>query len=188
MQKNVIVAALMVLVLTACASGPSLRFDVDPNADFSSYKTYGFVAEPGTDKAGYSTLITSHFKTAIRDEMDARGYRFSDSNPDLLVNFFANVVERETTRVVTEPTVATAYYGYRFGVYRTFPSYGTTTETVSYQEGTLNVDVVDASAKQLIWEGIAEGRVRRKGMENPREAISAAIDQLFDQFPVPESS
>lgn len=50
----------------------------------------------------------------------------------------------------------------------------------------MNVAVVDAAAKRLLWEGIAEGRVKRKAMSNPAEAISRVIDQLFEEFPLPK--
>jgi hypothetical protein len=35
----------------------------------------------------------------------------------------------------------------------------------------------------MIWEGIAQGRVRDADMDNPREAISSVVTQLFARFP-----
>ena len=37
--------------------------------------TYNFVAEPGTNRGGYSTPITGYFKNAISRELNARGYK-----------------------------------------------------------------------------------------------------------------
>src|SRR5476649_2424427 len=58
--------------LAGCAPTPTLHSDYDRGADFSSYRTYAYANPVGTDKAGYSSLITLHFKTAIDAEMSAR--------------------------------------------------------------------------------------------------------------------
>ena len=36
---------------------------------------------------------------------------------------------------------------------------------------------------QLIWEGVAEGRITRDDMDNPRVAIDAVDAELFQRFP-----
>ena len=35
---------------------------------------------------------------------------------------------------------------------------------------------------QLIWEGVAEGRVSESAMKNPRAAIDAVVAELFQRF------
>ena len=57
-------------------------------------------------------------------------------------------------------------------------------ETVRYRTGTANIDVVDLSRKQVVWEGIAEARLTDKIMRDPRTAISNVITEMFLQFPV----
>jgi hypothetical protein len=186
-RRNLAAAALFCLAaaLSACASGPEIRTHADPTAQLSSYRSYGFVAEPGTNRAGYSTPVTSYFMQAIRREMDARGYRYTATAPDLLVNFSANAIERAEVRTQRAPGYGySGYYGYRRGLYAV-PVAGpiAEVETVHYKVGTANVDVVDAARKQLIWEGVAEGRLSNKVMANPEPAISAAITDMFAQFP-----
>jgi hypothetical protein len=78
----------------ATTSGPKTRIDYDRSADFSVYRTYGFPKETGTDRGGYSTLVTSYLKGAMSSQMEARGYKYSEDHPDLLVNFFMNTRER----------------------------------------------------------------------------------------------
>ena len=56
-------------------------------------------------------------------------------------------------------------------------------QTVRYKVGTANVDVVDLSKKQVVWEGIAEARLTDKMMKDPRTAISGVITEMFLQFP-----
>ena len=183
------VASLLICGLSACATGPTYRSDYDRSADFSSYETYAFVEEPGTEKAGYSTLITGHFKDAITRQMNALGYRYTEDDPDLLINFAANVEDVVDVRTRRTPTVGVSvgyggYYGYRTGLYGTFPMYSTEVDTVRYQEGTANVDVIDAGDRRLIWEGIAEGRLTEKAMADPRTAIANTIAGIFEQYPL----
>ena len=185
-MKRLILVGLL-LIASGCASGPSYRTDYDPSVDFRSYQTFAFMEELGTDKAGYSTLVTQHFKSAISREMLALGYELSDQDPDLLVNFSAT--SRENTEVRSRPTTTIGvgygrgYYGYRTGLYSTFPLYGTEVDTVSYKVGTVNIDVVDAQRKMLVWEGIAEGRLRESVLQNPRPAIDSIVTDLFARFP-----
>jgi hypothetical protein len=181
--------ALGALVLAGCAAPkPTLRSDYDRSADFATYRTYSYVDPVGTDKAGYSSIITQHFKSAIDNEMSARGYRKVDSNPDLLVNFSANATEKVDVRSTPTPTMGMGvgyggYYGYRGSMYGAWPMYTNDVSTVRYQVGTLNVDVVDARRKQLVWEGVAEGKLRKETMQNPEPAIRSVINQLYQTYP-----
>lgn len=174
-----------ILWLSACATGPNVRSDQAPEANLSAYRTFGFMADLATDRAGYTSLVTQHMKAAISAEMTARGYIFSEQQPDLLINFNSNVQQR--TDVRSTPTAAVPYYGYyhyRRGYYSPFPYYQTEVETVHYKVGTVNIDLVDASKKQLVWEGIAEGVLRQQDLQQPREATARVVNQIFTQFPV----
>jgi hypothetical protein len=35
---------------------------------------------------------------------------------------------------------------------------------------------------QLIWEGVAEGRITKDDMQNPRVTIDAVVAELFQRF------
>jgi len=176
-----LLVAPMLAVLVACASGPRIRTDMDPAANFSIYRTYNFSSEPGTDRAGYSTLITSRFKRAVSREMEARGYTLAE-NPDLLVNFFTSV--RDATSVQSTPVVVGMdYYRYRNGLYVAWPLYGNDVRTTRYSIGTASIDVVDAARKQLIWEGMAEGRLSSKVQKDPGPAIDKAVAEIFARYP-----
>src|SRR5688572_18088147 len=55
--------------------------------DLSSYRTFGYFKALGTDTHGYQSLVTQALKSATRAQMEARGYRYADVDPDLLLNF-----------------------------------------------------------------------------------------------------
>lgn len=186
MRITLAIAAL--LILQGCTSGPELRADYDRSVDFSAYQTWAFMDELGTDRAGYRSLVTQHFKDAIQREMDALGYRYSEDDPDLLVNFAASA--REKTEVRSRPSSTMTmgvgyggYYGYRGGMYGSWPMYQNEVETVNYKVGTANIDVVDAERMQLVWEGLAEGRLRDEVLDNPKPAIDNLVNELFKRYP-----
>ena len=184
--------ALLVLLplLAACVSGPSLRIDRAPGADLSDAESYGWVAELGTDRAEYETIVTTRLKRAIGAALEARGLRYEEEDPDLRINFYVNLVERQEVRRMPRagmgPDIGFAggfgtYHGYRMGLYDPWPDYDL--EVQEYQEGTLTIDVVDAASQRLAWEGVAEGRVTRKVVEAPDDALDSAVGKLFEQFP-----
>lgn len=177
-------AILLAALATGCATGPDYRVDYDPSVDFKQYRTFGYFEQLGTDQAGYSSLVTQHFKNATRREMEKLGYTYTETNPDLLLNFNATSTEMSEVRSRPAPMMTyPGYYGYRGMMYTPFPMYQTEVETVNYKVGTVNIDVVDAERKMLLWEGRAEGKLTKKAMENPRAAIDAVVTELFARYP-----
>lgn len=179
------VCTVALAALAGCAANPSadIRVNAAPDANFSGYSTFGFPEQTGTDRGGYSTLVTSYFKSAVKEQMEMRGYHFVDENPDLLVNFFAKVHERTETRSEPAYSAGFGYYGYRYGLYSAWPLYDSEVRTVTYPIGTANIDIVDARKKQMIWEGVAQGRISDEDMDHPRESISRVVTQLYARFP-----
>jgi len=182
--SGLLLLSIALAVLAGCApSRPTIRTDSDRSVDFSSFESYGFPDELGTDRAGYSTLITDYFRDAVHREMRSRGYRYTQVNPGLLVNFFANVQDVTALRSRPNAWVACGYYGYRYGMYSAWSGYGENADTVQCKPGTANIDIVDAGRNQLIWEGVAEGRLTRTVMENPHSAIDSVVADLFSRYP-----
>ena len=174
---------MLVIGLAACASGPEIRVDGDPGANIPAYGTFGYFASVATDKAGYSTILTGRLKAAATRELEAKGYKYSESNPELLVNFYVNVVDK--TEVYSTPSVSAGYgsYGYRTGMYGAWSGYPRDIETRNYRQGTLSIDVVDASRKALVWQGIAEARVTSKMRENPGQTLDNIVTEVLQSFP-----
>lgn len=180
-----LLAAIAALGLSACTSGPDIRADGDPGANLSSYKTFGFYDRVATDTNSYTTIISARLKDAARREMEMRGYTYAQSDPQLLVNFNVNIQNRQDIRSTPAAGVGVGYYGYRAGMYGVWGGYPQEIETVNYQEGTLNIDLVDAAKKQLVWQGTAQGRIDRKAVENPGPAVDKVVSEIFAKYPVP---
>ena len=184
-MKTLLALVAVSFALAACESGPKIRANTDATANFAQYKTYTFPEKLGTDRDGVSTPLTSYFKEAVRREMDARGYQFVEGGTaDLLVNFHANARENVDVRSSPSMSYGAGYYGYRGGMYGGgWYGGGTDVETVRYKVGTANIDVVDASKRLLVWEGIAEGKLTDKVMKDPRGAVNLVVTEIFKRYP-----
>ncbi len=166
-----------------CASGPQVRADYDRTADFARYRTYGFVAEAGTDTGGFRTLATQSLQAAASHEMEARGYRRADT-PDLLLNFKGKLEEKTDIQSTPGPYYGPGW-GYRgwggapWGAY----GYGNEVSTRRYKVGTLVMDVIDREKRQAVFQGGLEGVVTRKMLEDPQAVIREAVATIFRQYP-----
>jgi Domain of unknown function (DUF4136) len=176
LRNGLLVASAVLLV--ACATVPEIRRDTNPAADFASYKTFGYFSPLATDRAGYESVLTSRLKDATRRAMESKGYVYSETHPDLLLNFFANVQEKQEIRSM--PTTL-GYYGYRRGYYGGFGL--SSIETYSYQEGTLTIDLVETKRKLLVWQATAEGTVSSEARRNPGPVIDATVAEMMTPLP-----
>jgi hypothetical protein len=174
---------LGLLMITACTSGPTIRSNMDTTVDFHRFRTFGFINPLATDREGYQTLISQQLVRSAERELIARGLQRSDTNPDLLVNFSANLDQR--LRVTQTPaTTAGSMTRHRRGFYNTWPMYQQT-EIRQYTQGTLGIDVVDAARMQLIWEGFAIGRVTQSTTNNLGPVLNDAVVEILREFPLP---
>jgi hypothetical protein len=171
-------AIIIAFVSYGCASGP--RVYAHSAADFSpsAYRTFGFLRAKKTDGEAYaySTLLTQHLEAATTRELQSRGYQPS-AEPDLLVNF--HVVATDKVEVRQTPS---AYYGWRRGYAWNGMGYGS--EVRSFTQGTLYIDLVDLARNQLVWEGVAVGRVTEEKLKDPEPAITGAVAAIFARFPL----
>jgi len=186
-QRRALVAAAVVLI-AACATTPTIYRETNPDATFSSYKTFAFLSPLATDKFPYESLLTQHLKDATRHTMESKGYVFTSGTPDLLLNFYVNLQDKQDVRAIPGPPAAYVgyaggYYGYRAGYYRVYRT--ATIETVNYKQGTLTIDLVDAKQKVLAWTATAEGRVSSDALKNPGPAIDALVGNMM--MPVPSA-
>lgn len=176
------ITTVFIIVISGCASGPTIRTNFNKSTDFSAYTTFGFVSELGTDRAGYSTIITKNFKDAVRTELESRGYAYTETDPDLLVNFYTNVRSEASVQNIHMPTIGTGYYDYRTGLY-TAPTFNDQVYVDHYRIGTANIDIVDAKRKQLIWGGVAEGMLTNEVMNDISTAIHRVVARMFVNYP-----
>ena len=178
--------AVTALLLSACASTPNTFYNSDPGVDFSQYNSFGFFPQLSTDKAQYQSLVSNFLKVAVAQEFDKRGFVHDEENPQLRVNFYINTQDKIKTSQV--PTAGGGYYGYRDPFYDPWGGYGMgvsyETRVDQFTEGTLNIDVVDVSTNQLVWEGSIVGKLSDKDIRNMEQTVDEAVVSVMSGFPV----
>lgn len=173
---------LLVMLTVGCASSPRITTDSDPSADFSRYRTFAFHEPLAVESQGYATPASERMRSAARQQMEARGYVYSESAPDLWVNINAYMSER--TDIVSTPTLQHSfYYSYRARSYVAVPYWTNRSDVYNYTEGTLNVDLVDARARRLVWEGVAVGRMARMTPADRAQRIDSTMAEIFARYP-----
>jgi hypothetical protein len=176
-------AACAAVLLAGCQISPQIHSQASPEADFGSYRTYGFMPKPSTDPNGYTTMTTKSIKRAVTREMQSRGYTLAD-NPDLIVNF--SVASKDKVEGQSNPEFGLGYgrgrFGWGWGVGGTYDDIRTVTE------GSLTIDVVDRARNELVWSGTAVGEVTRKELDNPSPTIDNAVTEILKRYPTKPSA
>lgn len=174
--------AALVGSLAACATGPHVRTDMDPQANFAQYRTWGWYEPIAMEESGYSNWISERIKHNIEREMSARGYTYAAQSPDVRINFQGLVQER--SQVWSQPRQDIRYYyDYRFRRYVAVPVWYDETRVSQYTEGTLTVDMVDARRNHMVWTGDAIGRVGSADPERRAAEVDQSISAIFSRFP-----
>lgn len=173
-------ASFFLGLLSACSNTPVVRSDYDPHADFASYRTFAFMQPLGTDRAGYTTLLTERLKRAATLQMESRGYAYDDINPDLLINF-QTLVQSRTEYVGPSPMMWG--YGYGSGFYSGWPGYSFAPDVIQYNEGTMKVDLIDTKRKQMVWEGIGTSLVDNVQQTASDAMVQNMMNAIFMRYP-----
>jgi hypothetical protein len=174
--------AVAAIALAGCASGPDIRADYDKAADFGKYRTYGFVANAGTDSGDFRSLATQMLQNAASLQMEQRGYTRAE-NPDLVINFKGKLEEKTDIESVPAPHYGPGWgyggwYGAPYGGWG-----GTEVTTRRYNVGTLVMDVVDREKRQVVFQGGISDVVTKEMQQNREATISKAVEHLFSQYP-----
>ncbi|WP_336516905.1 DUF4136 domain-containing protein [Pollutibacter soli] len=183
MKSAIRIFPVIVIILYALSCSPSLKVysDYDRSQTFTKFKTYALFASDSS-KPALSELNKKRILSAIQSEMVKKGFIENTTKPDLLVNAVA--VRKNEVGV----SFATDYYGYG-GVYRPYAwsgtlglSSGTTYQYDTYQDGSLIIDIVDASTKKVVWVGTGTARIDRP-LKNPDQQIPEFIAKIMAGFP-----
>jgi hypothetical protein len=180
-----------VLLLSACASGPQVRTAGSAETDFQSFRTFGFIQDLSTDRAGFHTLVSQQLMFSTRREMEVRGLKFvaDPAEADLLINFHADLADRLRVRNTPTSWRGSSYWNFRNGLYGPWPGHRhwpthSSVEVTQYTEGTLSVDVVDARRKVLAWEGVASRRLTQRTLNDLGPVLDDAVHRMFQSFPI----
>lgn len=171
-------ALICTVILVACSS-INVSYDLDKEANFSAYKTYGYTAEALA--LGIGDLNRDRLLRAIDAEMAARGFTKSDS-PDTWIDLLVKAQER----VQATATNTGGYYG-RYGW-----GGGMSTTHIDYDkyvDGTLFINLIDKSTEKMVWQGRATKTLDENASPEKKETnIKNAVKMIYQKFPVKPTS
>ena len=182
---------LSMLIASLVACSPAVYTDRAEGVNFTEYKTYAYLPS-GKREEGSGTRYTERIINEINQEMQARGYRLDNQNPDLLVNVSTMYVEKDEllrtpvagtydyyTPGFYTPTTLEPYY---YTGYNTIPQItGVGIREVEYTEGTFVVDIIDATENKIVWRGWSETPVDPSELD---ESVREYVDNIFEEYPV----
>lgn len=184
-MKTLKFASLIIvfLMISACSSVKVLA-DYDQGTDFTQYKTFAFYKK-GIDKAEISDLDKRRILKAVEAQLLAKGFTKSET-PDVLVNIFTKAQNKVD---VYANGFGNGYgYGYGYGGYYGWypwyygPNFGPQIST--YTEGTLFIDLIDTTKKELIWQGIGTGGLNMTSdVAKKEERVKEFVNEIMMQYP-----
>jgi hypothetical protein len=170
---------MLLLLAVAAACAQKVQTGYDKSAAFSKYKTFAFI--PRVTPA-MNPAIAALIDANVEYELNQKGLRKVESNPDLLVKVYGGPGEVQSSFAAADPShLATGGY----------PMPGTTmwagslpaTPNPQVVHGSLSVDLVDASQKHIVWRGTAKGKMDYDKRSKILDKASKAVEEMFKKYP-----
>ena len=183
-----IMALLTVFLLAGCASKPTYEYDFDRNFDFSGFKTYRWYDDMVDSRtADYRQYNSSddRVREAVGRELRRKGIVESKfEQADFWINY---IMSKQEHRRVTNPGDDGGMYGgVGAGTYGRTASigYSTGASVRVYKDGTAILDVIDVRTRNIVWRGVAEGRLKNDSTaSDKRRATAEVAATLLKSFP-----
>ncbi len=170
---------LLLCGLLAVATGCSNRFqaysDFDPGMNILGYKTYSWPAKAEIESRNnpllFNELTYKRIREAVDQQLVKNGYHHTDTAAQLLVHY--HVVFRD--KVIDEESRWPDTYGPYWQERKK--------RTIRYKEGTLIIDLMDATNCNLIWRGWATEVFEEYTNTLTEEEIVEAVTRIFANYP-----
>ncbi len=175
--------ALIALAAAGCGASLSYTADFDPSIDFQQRSVWAWYPSPRErDRRVDNDILDSRIRHLVGAKLTSLGYPAAseDAPPQLWLNYY--LVTQERARVQSTNTFYNyANVGWGYSVY--YPSTVQTTVR-EYTMGTLILDVIDPSTRQLIWRGTATTELDGSRSTDERHAIlEEAIAGILSRLP-----
>lgn len=176
------------LLLVGCST-MNVFTDYWPDADFTTFKTFQY-KDSGNTFARTFPLAHQRIVNGIKDEMTSAGFREANADPDLYVTYYGEKNETMELQTIDWDYHHPADWSRRhssipFQSYTTRPR-NTTTRVVTIREGTILIDIWEASIKELVWRAEISDTLSDNPDRNTAN-INRGLSRAFENFP-PASS
>jgi len=167
----------MLAILSACAS-TQLAHDFDRTVDFTNYRTYAISQE--SYQMDIDDINQGRILHAVKMEMAAKGMSPSNT-PDVIVDVFLK------TEKHMQQSATTVGVGYGFGGPGMMMGMGTSSTQINYTEvtqGALFITMYEASAQQMVWQGVAKKEIQANLPAKKREQnINYVVKLIMSKYP-----
>jgi hypothetical protein len=162
--------ALSVAVILASCSSLRTSYQYDAGAGFAELHTYAWLpiqmTEPG------NRFVEDIFRRAVDRVLQAKGYSEVSDSPDFMISMYLGMITR--SEIIDSGYRAEGWEG--------------ASHVHIYEEGTLIMDVLEASTRKVIWHGRAtEAMSIEARQEAMTEAHNHAVEALLEHFPPPDT-
>jgi hypothetical protein len=181
--RSFVTCGVAAAVAVACGSSVQYNSDYDPTADFSNISTYQWAQRTPSgddDPRVYNDITMRKIKFAVNQALQAKGMQLANANPDVLVAWHGAINGKMSLQTVS------SNYGYGYGWY----GYGgmgmgtSTTYVNEWDEGTLLVDIIEGSKRELIWRGSAQAELKqRQDPQEGQEYLNDVVAKMLAGFP-----
>jgi len=173
MKKIYFLPGFLFILFMQCA-GSKVTYDYDRAADFSQYKTFNFKTN---DVKGISKLEVQRILNAIRSQMEAKGFLWSDT-PDvyLLISSAIQTQKKQTGNI----GIGLGKWSRNIGV-----NLGTSVPiTHKVQNIYLELEIFEARSNYLIWQGSFKHSTKTaKDPHEKEHLMNQFISELLVNFP-----
>jgi hypothetical protein len=172
---------LVLVLAVASLWAQKVQTGYDKTVDFSRYKTFAWI--PSTVPATNPVLATL-INADIEHELNQKGLRKVDSNPDLLVKSYGGANDVAGGFAAEDPNY-TASGGAPMPGAGMWGGSLPPTPVPQVMHGSITVDLIDARQKHLVWRGTAKGKMDYDKREKLLDQANKAVSELFKKYPPP---
>lgn len=189
MKQLLAILCFAALVAATLSARIKVQSDFDPNADFSTLKTWAWPPDgvgqmkmaltkdddPEVPRKRFEPVIVA----AVEEAMAKKGFpKAAAGQPaDFLVAYFGLISMNTSSQVMGQFIPGTMEWGIP-------PFEGRTQSLKIYEQGTLVLDVMTPDGKKPIWRAIARAELHRERPDAERNKnLREAVFDLVKEFP-----
>jgi len=167
------------LLFAASAFAQDVSFNFDMTADFTKYKTYHWEKHPNSKDLDDLTMM--QLGAAFDAVLAKKGLtKKTDGTSDLAIVYQLSISQ--------EKELSTFSSGYGMGPGWGGSWYGgsgtTTTSVYTITNGTLALDIYDASSKELVWRGVATKSLDANAKPDKKQKnMAKGAEKMLKKYP-----
>ncbi|WP_439559152.1 DUF4136 domain-containing protein [Dyadobacter sp.] len=175
LMKSAGVAVVAGVLVMACSQALQVSYDYDSSVNLKQFKTFKVEAEHNmeNDPLLGSELNRRRLGDAVKEVMEAKGYKYDQQSPELIVRFMTDVKDRQQVRSNNMYSPYMWWYGG-----------GNNISTYNYQESRFILNIYQKNSDRMIWQGWASGKVKAPTKKEDRETmVKNTMSDILRTFP-----